>query len=297
MGSPGDDEVESDGGHAVRQVAPPGRTALGWRATLDRTRALAGREYRLAARRRWTLGATVLFAVFSTGVVAFGASAAGPVQYDAMLATLIELGVYLVPLVALAVGYDTIVGPAETGSLQLVRSLPTPAWTIVVGKYAGRAAALGGAMLVGFAPGMALVALWVSPGAVGGYAAFVVAALLAACSFLALGVLISTVFTERTRALGAALLTWLWFVLLHDLVALGAIASLSLSGPGVSVAVLANPVDCFRVLALSQVEVVNGGFGAVMQQAGLSTPLVLAAMLAWIAVPLALAGRCMAQTR
>jgi Cu-processing system permease protein len=286
------DGPHPDGGYAGEAVGAAAANAAGWRRTLDRTRTIAAREYRLAMRRRWSRGATLVFALFSVGVVAFGGGV-GPSRYDAVLASLVELGVYLVPLVALAVGYDAIVGPAERGSLALVRSLPTPAWTIVVGTYAGRAAALGGSLLVGFAPGLALAVVLAGPATVGPYAVVVFAALLAAGGFLAVGLLISTVVGERTRALGAALAAWLWFVLLHDLVALGAIAALDLSGPGVAVAVLANPADCFRVLALAQFDVLAGGFAAVAREAGLSAGVVLAGAVAWIVAPVGVAAWAM----
>lgn len=294
-GDAGVDDAETDGGHVDRSARPAVTEAAAGnrRATLDRTLALAAREYRLATRRRWSLGAALVFAVFSVGVVAFGASDAAPGQFDAMLASLVELGVYLVPLVALAVGYDAVVGPAESGSLALVRSLPTPAWTIVVGKYAGRAAALAGSILVGFAPGLLLAVALAGPGALGPYAVVVLAALLSAWGFLAVGVLLSTLVRERTRALGVALAAWLWFVLLHDLLALGAIAALDLSGTAVAVAALANPADIFRVLALAQFDVLAGGFAAVVRQTGLSTGVTIAGALAWIVGPVALAGRLM----
>lgn len=112
----------------------------------------------------------------------------------------------------------------------------------------------------------------------------------AALSFLAVAVLVSTVAGRETHALGTSLAAWLWFVLLHDLVALGAVAGLDLSGRAVAVAVLANPADCFRVLALHQFDVVGGGFGAAASEAGLSVGLTAAGALAWIVVPVALAG-------
>ncbi|WP_135305853.1 ABC transporter permease [Haloarcula amylovorans] len=284
------DDAETDGGYVRESPALSGGMANGIWDTLDKTWVLAAREYRLAMRRRWCLGATLVFAAFSVGVVAFGASTAGPGQFDAVLVSLVELGVYLVPLVALSVGYDAIVGAEANGSLALVRSLPAPAWTVVVGKYAGRAGALAGSLLVGFAPGLALVVVLTGPAAIGPYAVVVLAALLAACGFLAIGLLVSTVARERTHALGFALAVWLWFVLLHDLLALGTIAALDLSKTGVVVAVLTNPVDCFRVLALAQFADLAGGFAVVVREAGLSTALTLVTALTWVAGPVALAA-------
>ncbi|MBV0925875.1 ABC transporter permease [Halomicroarcula limicola] len=284
------DDAETDGGYVRESPALSGDTANRVRDTLGKTWALATREYRLAMRRRWSLGATLVFAAFSVAVVAFGASTAGPGRFDAALVSLVELGVYLVPLVALAVGYDAVVGPEASGSLALVRSLPAPAWTVVVGKYAGRAGALAGSLLVGFAPGLVLATALTGPDAVGPYAVVALAALLAACGFLALGLLVSTVARERTHALGLALAVWLWFVLLHELFALGAIAALDLSETGVVVAVLTNPAACFRVLALAQFDALAGGLAAAVREAGLSIPVTLVTALAWVVGPVALAA-------
>ena len=102
---------------------------------------------------------------------------------------------------------------------------------------------------------------------------------------------------EKAHALGVALALWLWMALLHDLVALGVIATLDAGGTAVAAAVLLNPVDCFRVLALSQVDVVAGGFGAVMAQAGLAVPVVGAALLGWTVAPIALASRAIYRRR
>ncbi len=85
---------------------------------------IARREYRLAVRSRWALGVALLFGLFTTAVVQFGASSVGPGRFDAVVATIAELGVYLVPLTALAVGYDAIVGADERGSLELMLALP-----------------------------------------------------------------------------------------------------------------------------------------------------------------------------
>jgi Cu-processing system permease protein len=80
-------------------------------------------------------------------------------------------------------------------------------------------------------------------------------------------------------------------------VALAAIAGLDLGSRAVAVAVLLNPVDYFRVLALSQVDVVAGGFGSVLAAAGLSVPVVAAALAGWVVVPVAVAARLLGRRR
>ncbi|WP_435185338.1 ABC transporter permease [Halobellus sp. EA9] len=261
------------------------------------TLAVAGREYRLAVRSRWAAGIVLLFGLFTTAVVQFGTSTVGPGRFDAVLATVVELGVYLVPLVAVAVGYDVVVGAHERGSLELLLALPITRGRVIAGTLAGRAAVLSGAMLLGFVPAGVLTVLWFGPSGVGAYATVALAAALTGCAVLSVAVLVSTVAPTKTYALGGSLALWLWFVLLHDLAALGTVAAADLGGAAIAVAVLLNPVDCFRVIGLSQVDVVAGGFGAVMTQAGLSMPLAVAALGAWTLVPGAAAARLLRRRR
>ncbi|MDS0277463.1 ABC transporter permease [Halomicroarcula sp. S1AR25-4] len=259
--------------------------------------AIASREYRLAVRSRWAAGVALLFALFSGAVVQFGATAVGPGRFGAVVATIAELGVYLVPLAALAMGYDAVVGAHERGSLELLFALPVSKARVVAGVYLGRAGVLAGAMLLGFLPGALLTLWYVGVAGIGTYAATALAAVLTAWAMLGVAVLLSTVAAEKTHALGAALAVWLWVALLHDLVALGAVAGLDLGGRAVAAAVLLNPVDCFRVLALAQVDVVAGGFGSVLAAAGLSTPTVAGALVAWVAVPVGVAARLVRRRR
>jgi Cu-processing system permease protein len=258
---------------------------------------IARREYRLAVRSRWALGVALLFGLFTTAVVQFGASSVGPGRFDAVIATIAELGVYLVPLTALAVGYDAIVGADERGSLELMLALPVTKGRVVVGTAIGRAAVLSGAMLLGFVPGALLTVRYIGLASVGQYAAVALAAVLTACAMLGVAVLVSTVARTKTHALGAALAIWLWVALLHDLVALGAVAGFDLGSGAIAAAILLNPVDCFRVLALSQVDVVAGGFGSVLAQAGLTTPMVAAALVAWVVVPVGVAAKLIQRRR
>jgi len=291
------DQPATDGGAAVTDESPAfaadGATSAGvtegrgFRDAVRGTVEVAAREYRLAVRRRWAVGAALVFALFSAALVALGGSSVGPARVGAVLASFAQVGVYVVPLVALAAGYDAVVGADESGSLEMLLALPLSPRSVVVGKYAGRAAAVGGGMLAGFAVGGALLVRYAGVGVVGAYAWVALVAVAAALAFLGVGVLASALASEKTRALGAALAAWVWFVLVHDLVALGAVAAFDLPSWVVSVAVLANPTDLFRVLVLRSVSTTAGGIAGVLAGTGLSQGALAAALAAWILVPVA----------
>ncbi|WP_336035436.1 ABC transporter permease [Halobacterium yunchengense] len=281
------DHADRIGGEAVGETDAAAGVDL--RGTAVGAAQVAVREYRLAVRRRWAVGVAVLFALFSASLVFLGGSGVGPARVDAVLASFAQVGVYLVPLAALAVGYDAVVGADESGSLELLAALPLSSASVVVGKYLGRAAALGGGMLVGFAVGGALLVRYAGASALGAYAAVVLSAVAAALAFLAVSVLASTLAGEKTHALGAVLATWVWFVLVHDLAALGLVATLDLPQWAVSAAVLLNPADLFRVLVLSGIPTTAGGIAGVLETASLEPTALAAALAAWTAVPLAAA--------
>jgi len=250
----------------------------------------AGREYRIAARSRWPVGLAVLFAVFTAGIVQYGATGVGASTVPATIASIAALSTYLVPLAALAFGYATVVGPLQRGELDVLYALPVPRWTVVVGAYAGRAFAFAGAIVLGFAAGGAVLFRFAGVPAVHAYLPTVAAAMLAGLAFLAIGVLVSTLATEKAHALGGALLAWAWFVLVHDVVALTAVVLVDLPASALAVLIAANPADCLRILGMSGVPTAGGGAGA-LGATELTVPVILLALVAWIVLPLAAAAR------
>lgn len=293
-GAPPDDgRAEPDGGHVRRGVAPATDVA-GAGVLRDRARqvlAVAAQEYRLSVRNRWAYALVGVFALLAGPLAAFGTSRVGPAGHEAVVVSLASLATYLVPLAALAFGYDAVVGAAEDGWLDVVFALPVPRAAVVWGTYLGRAVALAAATAVGFGLAGAVLLASRGPGGAGLYAGFLLSAVGVGLAFLALSVLVSTVAAEKTHALGAALVVWVWFVLLHDLLALGVLAAVEVPDAAVAAMVVTNPADVFRLLVLRGVETTGGGAAAVFAGSGLSTPALAVALVAWCLVPVAVAGR------
>ena len=101
-------------------------------------RVIATKEFRDRIRNRWVLAVAVIFALFALAIAYFGASQQGEVGFrsvDVTVASLVSLVIYLVPLIALILGYDAIVGEKERGSLELMLSMPITRFEILLGKY------------------------------------------------------------------------------------------------------------------------------------------------------------------
>ncbi|WP_418284615.1 ABC transporter permease [Halorubrum sp. DTA46] len=296
-------DAGSGGDGETRAVASTSRstateTGDGVRGAFRHVFVVAATEYRLAVRSRWALALTGLFVVFGAMMMTFSGSAVGPEGAERVVASLTSLAAYLVPLAALALGYDAVVGREEEGWLAVVFSLPVRRSEVVAGTYLGRLAVLAAATVLGFGFSGVLLVREFGIGEWTSFLGFLVGAVAVGAAFLAIAVLLSTVAREKTHALGAALLVWVWFVLIHDLVSLGVVAAFELPDAALSALVLSNPVGAFRVLVLSGLgTTASGGFTAVLAGSALSTASLAVALTAWCLLPVAAAARLVRRRR
>ncbi|EFP67929.1 ABC-type transport system involved in multi-copper enzyme maturation, permease component [Ralstonia pickettii] len=259
--------------------------------------AVAAKELRDRLRNRWVLAVAVVFAVFSLVISYFGGAeqgTLGPRSIEFVITSLVGLVIYLIPLIALLLGFDAVVGERERGSLDLLLALPLTRVELLLGKYLGLAAALTLSTLGGFA--LMAVLLWHQFGSAGLYqaAGFVLSSVLLGLVFLSLALFVSVVSRERTRASGAAIALWFGFVLIFDLLLLGLLVATggSFGGQALAYLLLLNPTDIFRILNVFSLDQLRGLHGLVsIVPPALGNPWAMgAAMLAWIAAPLALAA-------
>jgi len=258
---------------------------------------LAAKELRDRLRNRWVLAVALVFVVFSLVIAYAGGAQQGAVglrSIEFTIASLVSLVIYLVPLIALLLGFDAIVGERERGSLDLLLALPITRGELLLGKYLGLAAALALAMLAGLAAVGGV--LWQQFGRAGlfHYAGFVGSALLLGLAFLSLAVALSVVARDRTRASGLAIMLWFFFVLVFDLLLLGALVASggSYGGEAFPYLLLLNPADVFRILNVFSLDDMRSLYGLTsIVPPALANPWLMAvAMLAWIVAPLGLAS-------
>ena len=258
--------------------------------------AVAAKEFRDRIRNRWVLAVALVFTVFSLVIAYFGSAQQGQVGFRSIeitIASLVSLVIYLIPLIALLLGFDAIVGERERGSLDLLLALPITRGELLLGKYLGLALALTLSTLAGF--GLVAVVLWrhMSSTALLHYTGFMASSVLLGLSFLSLAVLLSVFARDRTRASGLAITIWFFFVLVFDLLLLGLLVATGeyLPGDTFSWLLMLNPADVFRILNIFSLDDVRTLYGlASVVPDTLGSPLVMGGvMLIWIVLPLILA--------
>src|SRR5690554_7225786 len=195
---------------------------------------VAGKEFRDGLRNRWVLAITLVFGLLAIGLAYFGAAASGQVgfiQVSTTIVSLSSLAVFLIPLIALMLAYDSIVGEDEQGTLLLLLTYPMSRVEILAGKFLGHASILGVSTLVGFGVAGAIIAALGSVEQLGelvaALALFILSALLLGWAFIGFAYLISVSVAEKSKAAGIALGVWFVFVIVFNLALLGVLVGRS----------------------------------------------------------------------
>ncbi len=257
---------------------------------------IAIKEFRDRIRSRWVLTMALVLALFALVIAYFGAAqpgAVGMAGIEVTLASLVSLVIYLIPLIALVLGFDAIAGERERGSLDLLLSLPITRIELLVGKFSGLCMALAVATLAGFGVAAAVLFSRFDLTAFYHYMAFMLSAVLMGMAFVSIGILVSILAADRTQASGIAIGLWFFFVLAYDLVLLGILV---LTGGSFApdlfpLLLMLNPADVFRIMNIFSLEEVRTLYGlATVFPETLANPWLLGTvMLAWILAPLGIA--------
>ncbi|KAA0954710.1 ABC transporter permease [Pseudomonas sp. ANT_H12B] len=256
---------------------------------------IAAKEFSDGLRNRWLLAISLLFAILAVGIAWLGAATAGQVGFTsipATIASLASLATFLMPLIALLLAYDAIVGEDEGGTLMLLLTYPLGRGQILLGKFVGHGLILALATLIGFGCAAVAIALLVDDVELGlllwAFGRFMLSSTLLGWVFLALAYVLSSKASEKSSAAGMALGVWFLFVLVFDL-ALLALLVLSKGRFNPDLLpwlLLLNPTDVYRLINLSGFD---GGGNAIGLMA-LSSDLPVAASLLWLCLLLWVGG-------
>ncbi|MBA4360722.1 MAG: hypothetical protein C0411_08360 [Pseudomonas sp.] len=258
---------------------------------------MARKEFSDGLRNRWLLAISVLFAVLAIGIAWLGAAASGQLGFTsvpATIASLASLATFLMPLIALLLAYDAIVGEDESGTLLLLLTYPLGRGQILLGKFVGHGLILALATLIGFGCAMLAIAVLVDNVELSlllwAFGRFMASSTLLGWGFLGLAYVLSSASAEKSTAAGLALGVWFFFVLVFDL-ALLALLVLSEGQFNPKVLpwlLLLNPADIYRLINLSGFEPGASTAGVLTLGSDLPMPgsMLWLCLSLWVAVPL-----------
>lgn len=258
---------------------------------------LALKELRDGLRNRWIGAAIILLGSLALALSLLGSAPTGSVRasdLDITVISLSSLSVYLIPLIALMLSFDALVGEFERGTMMLLLTYPVTRWQVIMGKFLGHVLILTVAIFVGYGGAIFIMTI-LAGGSMEGWQAYVVmmlSSLVLGAVFIALGYLVSVLVKERATAAGTAIGLWLVFVVLYDLILFGMLLldeGQVIGQQLFSTLMLISPTDSYRILNLSLFDGVSqaAGIAGIASQAGMSVSLLLGVMLLWVVVPLA----------
>ena len=263
---------------------------------------IARLELTINIRNRWTLIFAFAFAALVVAIAYFGLVTAGTVGFQGFLrtsASLLNLVLYIVPLVALVMG--TMSFTSEKNSGDLLYAQPVTRIEILIGKLGGLFASLLTSTLIGFGLGGLIIAVKAGSEGMLRYPLLVILSMLLGLIFLALSALVAAWSQRKAKAFGITLFLWFFFVLFYDLLVIGGTFLLQerIANRFIFVSLAGNPVDMVRVASLI---VLNGKpiFGpagaALVKFLGGDTASLLAlalGLLGWVVFPIYLSSRSM----
>jgi Cu-processing system permease protein len=261
---------------------------------------IAGKEIRDGLRNRWVVATTLLLAALALTLAFLGSAPTGAVKVSPLAVTVVSLSsltIFLLPLIALVLSYDAIVGEIDRGTMALLLAYPVSRGQVILGKFLGHSAILAIATTIGY--GAAGLALRLTSGNLDtqswwAFAALIGSSILLGAAFVAIGYLVSAAVRDRGTAGGIAIGVWLLFVLIYDMALLGFLVAdqgRTLTAERLNWLLLLNPADAYRLLNLTGFANVSmfAGMAGLSAQIWLPPSALIAALAGWIALPLALA--------
>ena len=255
---------------------------------------IARQELIINIRNKWTTIFSLVFGILVIGISYFGTMAegfAGIQDFTRTSASILNLVLYIVPLVALTMGTLSFTG--DKGSMELLFSQPISRTEIQLGKLLGVFASIAISTLIGFVGAGALIVNASGIDGLARYSSFVALTLLLSIVFLCISMFIATLSRRKSKAFGISLFLWFFFVLLYDLLAIG--GALLLRGKSANtflfLSIFGNPVDMVRVaslILLDNVSIFGAAGAALLRFVGGGTvgiAVLLGSLLMWIILP------------
>lgn len=215
---------------------------------MSTTLRLARRELSEAFRNYWFTVNSGVFVVGALTLLLFGQQDTTVVGYRGVaraLAGLMQLTLFLVPLMALFPAGAALAGEREVGTLDYLLAQPVTRGEVHAGKWAGVGAAVGLSLLTGFAvAGIVGLGRGIPAGLMAALAGL---ALLLAAVFVSLGTWVSAWTSTQGRATSVGLTAWLFFLALGSLGLMGAFVAWGIPAVVLEVWAFLNPVEAFRL--------------------------------------------------
>ncbi len=230
--------------------------------------AIIQKEILDSVRNKWVIAITIIFVLLALLVSYFGSTASASTGeevgfrgFDLTIFLILAVSEFLIPIIALMLGYGAIVSEKEKGSLDLLVSMPISRTQIFVAKFLGLSMVLFISIFAGFGLAGIVIATFAGSAQWTIYLSFIAASALVGLVFLSLAMLLSTVMKRRSTAMGGAVLLWFLFIWIYTIILYGVAAAMGVFEAGATVPdwffalQLGSPVSSYEAMTVAELGV------------------------------------------
>ncbi|WP_285164039.1 ABC transporter permease [Shewanella goraebulensis] len=250
---------------------------------------IANKEIKDNFRNRWVVFIGLILTSLALLITFSGSVVSGQLvipELPMLMASLTSVGVFILPLTAILLSYDSFIGEEESGTLLLLLSYPLSRNQILLGKLVGHIAVLTCTIVFSFGLTAVLIHLFTGTSALlllSIFSHLIVSSILLSMCFVLIGYVVSLQVVEKAKAIAILLFIWVAVVLVYDLILLTLMVaeSAGISNELLQVLILLNPSDIFRgVMLVAAPQLNNADSIAALIQWPLSS--LYGALIAWV---------------
>ncbi|MCK4366221.1 MAG: ABC transporter permease [Thermoplasmatales archaeon] len=182
---------------------------------------IAKKEFMDNFRNNWIIGLSAIFAILALLASYFSSRGQGWQDFESTTSTMMTPVQLLIPIIGLILGYATIVGEIEKGSMGSLLSHPVTRKEVILGKFLGLGSVISSTVLVGFGIAGVIIAVNVPNPDYVLYLLFIGASILLGLAFMSLALFFSSFFKSRSAAMGGAIFLWVFFTMFWQFLIFG----------------------------------------------------------------------------
>lgn len=222
------------------------------------------RELKLGFRNSWTYSFLILFSIFTGAILLLHSSVSSIEGYTNMTGTLMNMTLYLLPLITLLLGSFSITAEKEDGHWGLLATYPLSSVSFFFGKWLGLAIILTTIIFFSFGISGMLISIGGQTMNTETFIFFLVFSVLLALTYLSIAFLIGALSKNRWQALIGAIAVWFITIVIWPLLMISLLTQLpsyKLVQPTLQVLTILNPAEFIRVFSMMRLGA-GSAFGA-----------------------------------
>jgi len=211
------------------------------------------KETKDSINNKWFIVYTLLLTVLAVLLVYLGYSKGAIIGYSGYgktAASLINLILLFIPLIALVTGSISISGERENKTLPYLLSHPLNKLEIIIGKYLGILISIMFAIFLSFGLAGLLIYIKGSDESSINYILTSLLSVLLAASLLSVGFLISTLNSKISKSISIGILIWFIFLIVGDLGIIGVSTGLNLGVKETFYLTIINPLEAYKIASI-----------------------------------------------